>query len=119
MRRGDIYTAATGSGFGGKPRSVLIIQSDVFPTAAKRLVALIGSPVDAAAPIRVDIAPDASNNLLGASQVMMDIILPVRSDQFGTQVGRLAERDMRRVDEALMLVLGIGTTSADTPITAG
>ena len=109
FERGDIYTAATGTGFGGKPRPVLIIQSDAFPTRSKLLVALIGSPVEGTAPVRVDIAPDSANTLRVASQVMTDILLPVRPDQFGRHVGHLSPGDMRRVDQALLLFLGIGT----------
>ncbi len=108
MKRGDIYTAATGNGFGFKPRPVLIIQADAFETRSKLLVILIGSPVDDAADVRVAIMPDDQNNLRRPSHIMVDAILPVRPDQFGSRVGRLADSDMRRVEMALLLFLGIG-----------
>lgn len=110
MRRGDIYTAATGGGYGGKPRPVLIIQGDAFPTA-KRLVALIGSPIEGAAPVRVPIDPDPTNNLRSASEVMVDVVQTVRAHHFGDHVGRLRDEDMRRVDVALLLVLGFARSA--------
>lgn len=109
MTRGDIYTAATGSGYGGQPRPVLIIQSDAFRVLTKTLVALIGSPVEAAAPIRVMIEPDTTNNLRRISQVMVDAMLPVRPEQFGRHIGHLGAEDMRRVEQSLLVFLGIGT----------
>lgn len=108
MKRGDIYTAATGGGYGSKPRPVLIIQSDIFRMIAKTLVILIGSRVEGAAAVRVAIEPDTTNNLRGPSEVMIDAILPVRPEQFGTHVGWLVDDDMRRVEAALLLFLGIG-----------
>lgn len=109
MKRGDIYTAATGGGYGSKPRPVLIVQADAFRMTSKTLVALIGSPVDGAETLRVPVEPDAANNLRGPSHVMVDALLPVRPEQFGAHVGRLGDADMRRVDIGLVMVLGIGT----------
>ena len=34
MKRGEIWTAAAGSGSAGKPRPVVIIQDDLFDTTA-------------------------------------------------------------------------------------
>lgn len=111
MKRGDIYTAAIGGEYGGKPRPVLIVQADAYATETKRLVALIGSPIDHAPPIRVEVAPNSINNLRSISHIMVDTILTPRRDEFGGYVGQLEEGDMRRVDEALLLVMGIGATA--------
>jgi len=108
LRRGDIYTAATGHGYGSKPRPVLIIQSDDYGTVEKKLVALIGSPDEGTADIRVPVEPDDVNNLVGPSEIMVDAILPVRPEKFGRPVGRLARTDMQRVEQALLAFLGIG-----------
>lgn len=106
MKRGDIHTAATGHGFGGKPRPVLIIQADEFSGLTKVLVALIGSPVEQAERIRVRMEPDTANGLLAPSDVMVDTIIAVRRDKFGRHVGHLADADMSRVDTALLAILG-------------
>lgn len=106
MKRGDIYTAATGHGFGGKPRPVLVLQADAFCDLSKIIVALIGSPVEAAEGIRVRVAPDEDNGLLAPSDVQVDTILPVRTGNFGRHVGTLSNADMRNVERALLVFLG-------------
>lgn len=106
MRRGEIHTAATGHGFGGKPRPVLVMQADAFCDLSKILVVLIGSPVDAAENIRVRVAPDAGNGLLAPSDVQVDTILPVRVRDFGRHVGTLSDADMRNVERAMLVFLG-------------
>lgn len=109
MNRGDIYTAATGGGYGGKPRPVLIVQADRYSTDSKKIVALIASPVEGALPVRVEVAPNDTNKLKSVSHVMVDVIYTIRHDQFGYRIGRMDDADMRRIDSALLLVMGIGT----------
>lgn len=111
MTRGDIYTAAIGGAYGVKPRPVLIVQADTYSTASKRMVALIGSRIDEAPAIRVEIRPSEINNLRSISHVMVDTILTARRDEFGTYVGRLEEQEMARVDTALLLVLGLNASA--------
>lgn len=106
MRRGDIYSAATGHGFGSKPRPVLIVQADSYVQAPLVLVALIGSSFDEGPAIRPRISPDAENNLRKDSTVMIDVIAPVRHEKFGRHIGRLAQADMRRVESAMLTYLG-------------
>lgn len=106
MKRGSLYTATTGHGYGAKPRPVLIIQADELKDLTKVLVALIGSPVEPPSRIRVSVEPDARNGLIGRSDVMVDTIMAVRRDKFGRHVGQLADADMARVDTALLTILG-------------
>ncbi len=106
MKRGDVYTAATGHGYSSKPRPVLIIQADEFEGLAKVLVALIGSPVEEAHRIRVRLEPDAVNGLLASSDAMVDTIMAVRREKFGRHMGHLADADMSRVNTALLAILG-------------
>jgi mRNA interferase MazF len=84
----------------------VLIQADLFPTA-KRLVALIGSPVAGMEAVRVHIEPDGINGLTATSEVAVDTLLTVRPHQFGRQIGRLSDDDMRRVDRALVVFLGL------------
>ncbi len=101
----------TGVGYGSKPRPVLIVQADVFPTASKKLVALIGSPVEGAASVRVPVAPDATNNLRVPSEIMVDTMMTVRAEKFGVHIGQLSNGDMRRVEISLMVFLGISSVT--------
>jgi mRNA interferase MazF len=111
LKRGEIYTAATGHGFGSKPRPVVIVQGDDFCHMSKILVAPIGTPVDLDEDIRVAVAPDPGNGLKARSEIMIDTIMPVRVGNFGSYVGLLADSDIRRVDIALLTFLGFARPS--------
>ena len=106
MRRGEIWSAATGSGFGSKPRPVLVVQSDAFTFAPNIIVALFTSRVDGEQRVRPRVEPDAVNNLDEPSLVQVDILVTTPRRKFGRLIGRLAERDQSRVDDALLTFLG-------------
>jgi mRNA interferase MazF len=44
----------------------------------------------------------------GATRIMCEMLTAVDATRLGPQVGRLSHDDMRRVDDALMLVLDLG-----------
>lgn len=109
MNRGEIWSAATGSGFGGKPRPVLVVQSDAFSLAPNIIVALFTSVVDGEQRVRPRIEPDAINNLEEASLVQVDILVATPRQKSGRLIGRLTERDQSRVDNALLTFLGFSS----------
>ena len=106
MRRGELWSAATGSGFGSKPRPVLILQADAFNEAPNIIVALLTSVSDREQSLRPRLGPDTINNLLDPSLVQIDILVTVPRQKFGSLIGRLTERDQGRVDHALLAYLG-------------
>ena len=108
MRRGDIVTAATGSGFGSKPRPALVIQDEDYSNISTILLALISSDEKAGrVSINVAVEPSASNGLRRVSFVMVHELLTVRMEKLDKRIGRLSEADMRRVDRSLMTFLGL------------
>lgn len=106
MKRGEIWSAATGSGFGSKPRPVLVVQSDIFSLAPNIVVALFTSVLDDEQRVRPRIEPDAVNNLEEPSLVQVDILVTTPRHKFGRPIGKLTERDQSRVDHALLTFLG-------------
>lgn len=106
MKRGEVWSAATGSGYGGKPRPVLVVQGDAFGDTPHRLVALCQTARGEARDLRPRVLPDAQNGLEAISDVAVDILVTVDHQQFGRVIGRLSETDMQRVDQALLLILG-------------
>lgn len=106
MRRGEIYTAATGSGFGGKPRPVVVVQADAYVPSAHVVVALIGSPVENPPSLRVPVVATPANGLGRDSLVEVDLLVTVKHDKFGPRCGILEARVMREVDRALLTLLG-------------
>jgi mRNA interferase MazF len=105
IRRGDVVIAATGSGFGGKPRPFVAVQSDRFRT--DRLI-LLGctSVVDGDSPIRPILTPSASNGLEMRCQVMVDIPVSSHRSKISRVIGRLTATELTDIDSALLIVLG-------------
>ena len=106
MRRGEIWNAATGSGFGGKPRPVVIVQGDVFGETPHVLVALCQTATADPDDIRPRIQPDVQNGLHEISDVAVDLLVAVPRRKFGSRFGRLGDADLARVDVALLTLLG-------------
>ncbi len=106
MRRGEIWSAATGRGYGSKPRPVVVVQSDAFGDTPHRIVALCNTAKGEQEDIRPRITPDSLNHLEAVSDVAVDILVTVEHDKFGQAIGQLSDSDLARVDHALLLILG-------------
>jgi len=106
LRRGEIWTAAVGSGDVGKPQPVVIVQDDRFDaTDSVTVCALTTDPTDAPL-LRVAIEPDELNQLRQPSRLMVDKITTVRRARLGERVGRLSDEDIVRLGRALLVFLG-------------
>lgn len=107
MKRGDVWTAAGGADYAGKPRPVVIVQDDRFAATNSITVCAFTSDPTEASLIRPVVEPDESNGLKTASRLMADKIATVPRHKLGRQVGRLGAADMARLDRALMVFLGL------------
>ena len=107
MRRGDVVTAAAAGDF-GKPRPAVIVRSDAFPeTHASLVVCQMTSNLADAPDFRITVDPSDSNGLRTRSQVMADKPTTVRRERVGGVIGRLEASDLRRLNVALALVMGL------------
>jgi mRNA interferase MazF len=107
VTRGEVWTAAAGSGYVGKPRPVVIVQDDRFDgTASVTVCALTTDPTDAPL-IRLPIQPDQANGLRGASSLMVDKITTVPRSKLGKRIGRLSDDDVVRLNRAILVFLGL------------
>lgn len=106
MKRGEIWTAATGAGLGSKPRPVVILQSSHYLHFSTVIVALLTSKLEERLHLRPVVAPDDVNGLDKISAVMVDVLVTAESADFGKRVGRLSAADMVQVESALLIVLG-------------
>ena len=110
MRRGEIWTAAAGSGYVGKPRPVVIIQDDRFDaTSSVTVCAMTTDPTDAPL-FRLVIEPDAVNQLRETSRLMVDKITTVPRTKLGERIGQLADEDIVRLGRAILVFLGLAGT---------
>jgi mRNA interferase MazF len=106
VKRGEIWSAATGSGFGSKPRPVVIVQGEAFGDTPNVIVALCTSAVADPDDVRPRIQPDPENGLETVSDVTVDILVTVPRRKFGKRFGQLSAADQARVFSALVVMLG-------------
>ncbi|HYC22877.1 MAG TPA: type II toxin-antitoxin system PemK/MazF family toxin [Candidatus Bathyarchaeia archaeon] len=107
MTRGEIWTAAGGKHYAGKPRPVLIVQDDRFDaTSSITVCAFTSDPTDAPL-FRLLVEPSEANGLGMVSRLMVDKVTTVPKAKLGKRVGRLVDSDMVRVNRALMIFLGL------------
>ena len=107
MKRGELWVAAGGGDYTGKPRPVVIVQDDRFEaTGSVTVCALTSDPTDAPL-FRILLSPDSENGLHKDSRVMVDKITTVRRERLIRRIGSLSVTDMRRIDRAMLVFLGI------------
>ena len=107
MKRGELWVAAGGGDYTGKPRPVVIVQDDRFEHSASVTVcALTGDPADAPL-FRVALSPGPGNGLHEDCRVMVDKIATVRRERLSRRIGSLSAREMREIDRAILVFLGI------------
>ena len=107
MRRGDIWTAAGGSGYSGKPRPVVIIQDDRFDATDSVTVCAFTTDTTEAPLLRLPEEPDDANGLREQCSLMVDKITTVARAGLGEQVGRLGDDDMVRLSRAALVFFGL------------
>ena len=106
MKRGDLVTVAL-QGDTGKPRPALVLQSDLFSEHPSVTVLPVTSEMRGALLFRVTVEPLAANGLQKLSQVMVDKANTVAREKVGDVFGRLDDRTMMAVNQALILFLGL------------
>ena len=107
MRRGEIWTAAGGKDYAGKPRPVVIVQDDRFDaTDSITVCALTTDPTEAPL-FRLPVAPNERNGLRSACRLMVDKITTVAKMKLGSRVGELDDEDLLRLNRAMLVFLGL------------
>lgn len=107
MKRGEIWTAAAGSGYAGKPRPVVIVQDDRFDATASVTVCATTTDPTEAPLFRLPVVPDETNGIREPSHLMVDKITTVPRAKLGERIGRLGDDDMVRLGRAVVVFLGV------------
>lgn len=107
MKRGEIWTAAGGSGYTGKPRPVAIVQDDRFDATNSVTICSFTSDPTEAPLIRLLIRPDERNGLRELSSLMVDKITTVPRTRLGERIGWLGDEDLVRLGRAIIVFLGL------------
>ncbi len=110
MRRGEIWTVAGGKDYAGKPRPVVIVQDDNFDATDSITVCALTSDETDAPLFRLPVEPDARNGLRMSCRLMVDKITTVPKSKVGSRIGRLADEDMLRLNQAIFVFLGLAVS---------
>lgn len=111
MKRGEIWTVADGLVYAGKPRPAVIVQDDHFDaTRSITICAFTTDPTEAPL-FRVVVEPSEENGLRATSRLMVDKITTVPKEKLGSCLGRLADEDTLRLNQALVVFLGLAGSS--------
>lgn len=113
MRRGEIWTVAGGKGYAGKPRPVVILQDDRFDATLSITVCAFTTDPTEAPLFRLSIEPDSINGLRTPCSLMVDKITTVPKSKIGSLVGRLQDADVLRLNQAVLVFLGLATPAPD------
>ena len=105
MRRGEIWTAAGGGDYTGKPRPVVVLQDDLFDVMDSITACPLTTDPDDLPVFRILIEPNTRNGLDEPSSIMADKTTTVRRSRLGTAVGRLDDDDMVRLNRAVSTFL--------------
>jgi mRNA interferase MazF len=107
MRRGEIWTAAGGKDYAGKPRPVVIVQDDRFDrTSSITVCAFTTDPTDAPL-LRLPVEPTEENGLRAPCRLMVDKITTVPKTKLGSRLGSLDAEAMLRLNRAMVVFLGL------------
>jgi len=107
LTRGEIWTSASATDYGGKPRPVVIIQHRYFDYLdSVTFCGFTRDPTDIPM-FRVVVAPSEANGLEFPSRIMVDKILTTPKSKLGYRIGRLDDSDIARLNETLATFLGL------------
>ncbi len=110
MRRGDIWTAAGGKDYAGKPRPVVIVQDDSFEATDSITVCAFTTDATEAPIFRLVVEPNERNGLRATCRLMVDKITTVAKTKLGTRIGRLDDEDILRLNQAVLVFLGLAVS---------
>ena len=110
MKRGEIWTAAAGSGYAGKPRPVVVIQDDLFDATASVTVGAFTTDETDAPLFRIPVDANETTGIRQPSRLMVDKITTVPRSKLGERIGRLSEDDMTRLARSIVVFLGLAAS---------
>jgi mRNA interferase MazF len=102
MKRGAIVISRAPGDFTTKARPYVVVQSDES-LAHSGTISLcpLTSQLTGHHLVRVPILPDAANGLAQASEIEVDMVMPMRKSRIEATTGLVAPDVMARVDTAL------------------
>jgi mRNA interferase MazF len=88
----------------------VVVQDDSFDSTNSVTICVFTTDPPEAPLFRVLIEPTESNGLHAPSRLMVDKLTSVTRSKLGERVGRLAEQDIIRLNQALLVFLGLAVS---------
>jgi mRNA interferase MazF len=107
VKRGEIWTVSGGPDHAGKPRPVIIVQSDKFDATLSITICPLTSTLLDAEPARFAIGPSATNGLQAASHAMVDKVSTVPKSKVRQRLGRLEPNHLMLLNQHIAVFLGL------------
>src|ERR1019366_167030 len=114
MRRGDIWTVAGAKGYAGKPRPIVIVQDDSFDATDSITVCAFTTDETEAPLFRLPVEANERNGLRVICRLMVDKLTAVHKSKVGARVGRLDDQDILRLNQAVLVFLGLALSPRAT-----
>lgn len=110
MRRGDIWTVSGGKDYASKPRPVVIVQDDSFDGTNSITVCAFTTDETDAPLFRLLVEPSDRNSLRATCRLMVDKITTIPKSKVGAHLGRLDDEDILRLNQAVLVFLGLAVS---------
>jgi mRNA interferase MazF len=107
VKRGELWTAAGGKHYAGKPRPVLIVQDDRFVATGSVTVCPLTSDPTEIPLLRLPLAADEQTGLSQPSRLMVDKLTTMPRANLGTRIGQVADADMLALSRAVVVFLDL------------
>lgn len=107
MRRGELWTAAGGKHYAGKPRPVLVVQDDRFDATGSITICPLTSDPTEIPLLRVRLSPPSNTGLTQPSSIMVDKLTTMPRSKLGGHIGAVSDTDMLALSRALVVFLGL------------
>lgn len=112
MRRGEIWTVAGGAANTGKPRPAVVIQDDRFDANDSIVVCPLTTDPTSAPIFRLPIPSNTRTGLRAACRLMVDKVTAVPRRRLGTRVGTLDAEELKVLNRAIFVFLGLSEIAA-------
>jgi len=107
VRRGELWTAAGGKHYAGKPRPVLVVRDDRFDATGSITICPLTTDPTEIPLLRVQVNPGSSTGLTQPSSIMIDKLTTLPRSKLGERIGAVSDNDMLALSRALVVFLGL------------
>ncbi len=107
MRRGELWTAAGGKHYAGKPRPVVVIQDDRFDATSSVTVCPLTSDPTEIPLLRIPLSPSAANGLTAPSSIMLDKATTMPRSKLGERIGKVSNTEMIELARRFVVFLDL------------